>query len=83
MGAKKGKDNGMGWLFGSALAALAAGFVTVKIAEYLLSGAVGTVANAAKAGVFTAAGAAAFAGSGMRAFSAWVRSLRQLVGKQK
>lgn len=73
----KGKGNTMGWLVGYTLASMVAAFVIVRIFDYLVSGAVGGLAHAARTSLFVSAWTAVTTGLGMRDFTKRVRQLRQ------
>ena len=73
----------MSWLIGSTLASIVAGFLAVRIFDYIAAGAAGAVVGAAKATVFASVWTAVTTGSGMRAFSDRMRSLRQSIGKRR
>jgi len=62
------------WLIGYTLASMAAAFITVRIFDYVVSGASD---NFARASVFITTWAAVTAQSGMRGFSKSARRLRK------
>ena len=64
----------MSWLIGYTLASMAAAFITVRIFDYVVSGASD---NFARASVFITTWAAVTAQSGMRGFSKSARRLRK------
>ena len=68
----------MKWLVGSTLASLVGAFLVVRIFEYVVGGVTSNaVVGATKASLFVTTWTAISTGSGMRAFSKWVRGLRQ------
>ena len=77
----KKKPGNVKWLVGATLTSLVAGFVVVRFFEFIVAGAVGTAANAAKATLFSSAWAAITGALGMRAFDDGVQQVRHGVKK--
>ena len=67
----------MGWLVGPTLASMVLAFVFGRIFDYVFSGAVGSVVNTARAGLFVGTWTAVTTISGMRDVTRLARRLRQ------
>lgn len=69
----------MGWLVGYTIASLVAAFIIVKLFDYVVQGASGSIVVAARYGLFVLAWTVITARGGMNVFSRKVRQIRRVI----